>query len=250
MPRIEQDIVQKRCYSGLMRSESHALQCENCPVRDRAACASLDDEQRAQLRTIGRDVQYATGETIFHADDAAARCATLLEGLLKLVDRDSEGVERIVALIHPAGFVGELFAPFERFEVVALTPARLCMFDRPRYEDMASRYSELASGLARRAMVHLEEARALIGMIGRRGAKEKLAALLVELARAAGPSPCKPIDRLDLPLSREEIAALLGVNIETISRQFGVLEREGLIERQGLRTIIIHDMQRLSALAD
>ena len=51
--------------------------------------------------------------------------------------------------------------------------------------------------------------------------------------------------RLDLPLSRAEMAGLLGLTIETVSRQVSALERSGAIRRHGLRGIELVDAAQL-----
>ena len=97
------------------------LACATCPVKERAACSVLTDEERGELARAGRTVRLKRGEMLFAAGDEDHACATLLTGALKVSSVDREGEERILALIHPAGFVGELFQPFAHHDVVALT---------------------------------------------------------------------------------------------------------------------------------
>lgn len=53
--------------------------------------------------------------------------------------------------------------------------------------------------------------------------------------------------RLDLPLTREAMSEYLGLTIETVSRQISQLGREGVIELDGKRKIVIPDLDRLGA---
>ena len=57
-----------------------------------------------------------------------------------------------------------------------------------------------------------------------------------------------PAAAFDLPLTRGEIAALLGLTIETVSRQLTALERDGVIRRNGARGIELVDAARLEAV--
>ena len=100
-----------------------------------------------------------------------------------------------------------------------------------------------------RAVNDLDDARALTDLIGRRDARGRVAGLLLAFADAAGPG-CHRARHFDLPLTRGEIAGLLGLTIETVSRQLSVLEQAGLIERTGARGIILRDADGLSALLD
>ena len=50
---------------------------------------------------------------------------------------------------------------------------------------------------------------------------------------------------LDLPLTREAMADYLGLTLETVSRQMSALKRDGIIELQGKRHVIVPDYDRL-----
>jgi len=197
------------------------------------------------LSRAGRTRVLKRGETLFVAGDDNNACATLIEGALKVTGTDEDGTEHILALIHPAGFVGELFQPFTHYDVVALNNCRLCVFARSEVEDAFGRHPALARALMRRSQEDVYESRKLMALSARRGASERVAGLLAELAHAASRSSCHPASRFDLPLTRGEIAALLGLTIETVSRSFTALEDDGLILRKGARGIELPDPARL-----
>jgi len=84
-------------------------------------------------------------------------------------------------------------------------------------------------------------------LLGRRSAEEKVATFLIgwrdRLARLGGPNRM-----VALPMSRQDIADFLGLTIETVSRTFTKLEREGVIDilPGGVR---LKDPARAEALA-
>ena len=49
----------------------------------------------------------------------------------------------------------------------------------------------------------------------------------------------------DLPLTREAMADYLGLTLETVSRQMSALKRDGVIELQGKRHIVVPDVEAL-----
>ena len=61
-------------------------------------------------------------------------------------------------------------------------------------------------------------------VLGRQSAKERVASFLLRLADRTDVGRG---DRLDLPMSRQDIADHLGLTIETVSRMIGELKREG-----------------------
>ena len=226
-----------------------SLVCETCPVRERAACAVLDEAERDALARAGRTRVLERGEMLFAAGDEDAACATLVSGALKVSAVDQAGEEQILALIHPAGFVGEMFRPFAQFDVTALTESRLCTFSRRDMEAALERYPALTQALFRRSQEDLHAARDLLALTGHGSAAEKVGSLVFALARAASDSPCHPAQRFDLPLTRGEMAGMLGLTIETVSRQLTRLEQDGIVRRHGTRGIELLDPARLSVLA-
>lgn len=227
-------------------AQRNPLACGSCPVRDRAACSVLSDEERGELSAIGHHRRLQRGETLFAAGDSPTSCATLISGALKISRIDEDGVERILSLVHPAGFVGEMFAPQANHSVVALADSEVCVFPARRYEQAVERFPALGRALLRRSAEDLYATRDLIDLMGRRTARGRVAGLIKALAEAASDSPCHPASRFELPLSREEMAALLGLTIETVSRQLGRLEAEGAIQREGRRGIRLTDAALLA----
>jgi CRP/FNR family transcriptional regulator, anaerobic regulatory protein len=225
------------------------LACEACPVRDRAACSALDTDQRHELERIGRHVRLARGDVLFRAGDKTGACATLISGALKISSLDEAGTERILSLVHPSGFVGEMFAPVAHHDVTAIADSLLCVFPADRYEAVVDRFPKLGKALLRRSSEDLFASRELIDLMGRRTALQRVAGFLKAMADAASSSPCHPAGRFDLPLTRGEMAGMLGLTIETVSRQLSRLEKDQVIAREGARGIVLKDAARLQALA-
>ena len=223
-----------------------ALDCAHCPVRSSAACAVLSEEERDALARAGNKRTLERGETLFAAGDEAAGFATLTSGALKVTSFDAAGQERILALIHPAGFVGEMFAPFARHDVVALAPSELCVFARRDIDAAIDAHPALAKALLRRSQEDLHASRDLLAL-GNAAVpvKARVASLIGGLAKAASHSPCHAADQFDLPLTRGEMAGLLGTTIESVSRSLTALERDGAIMRKGARGLGICDPARL-----
>jgi CRP/FNR family transcriptional regulator len=227
-----------------------ALACATCPVRNRAACAALAPEQREKLARLGHHRDVKRGETVFAAGDESVACATLVSGALKIASYDADGQEHILSLVHPAGFVGEMFSPVANHDVIAIADSRLCVFSKSQYAAAISEFPALSQALLRRSAEDLYEARTMLALTGRRSAAQKVAGLVLAFARAASDSPCHPADHFDLLLTRGEIAGLLGLTIETVSRQLGKLEQGGLIKREGARGLSIRNAPGLEAITE
>ena len=85
-------------------------------------------------------------------------------------------------------------------------------------------------------------------LLGRKTAREKIASFIAIIARReAALQKREPGGRMriELPLTREAMADYLGLTLETVSRQISALKREGVIELQGKRTIVLPDFAQL-----
>ncbi len=225
------------------------LACSTCPVKETAACAVLTPEEREALSAAGRTRVLKRGEMLFAAGDEDAACATLQTGALKVSAIDQDGNEQILALVHPSGFIGELFAPFAHHDVVALTESRLCTFARRDIERAIEEYPALARALLRRSQADLLATRSLLELTGHASAEARLAALLHDFAAAASESSCHLARQFELPLTRGEIANMLGLTIETVSRKLGELEDMGVIRREGKRGILLREPEMLHEIS-
>ena len=225
------------------------LGCQTCPVRDIAVCAGLGDAERQALARLGQRKRFARGETVFNAGDDDIACATLVSGALKLSRIDAEGVERTVAIVHPSGFLARLFAATADCTATALTASELCLFPRQLIEREMRAHPGLMERVLKATVEQLDESRALIDLIGRRDAKARVAGLLLLFLEGSCDGEPKDGARIESPLTRGEMASLLGLTIETVSRQLSRLEAEGVLSRDGLRFIDLLDIGLLRQAA-
>ena len=249
--RFHQDSGSWLQYIGVMIPSSI---CADCAVRDRALCAGLSDEELLELNALGQRRHLSRGEALFWAGDDSAICANLLEGVLKIVASTSDGREQIVGLLYPADFAGQLFAAQVDFTIAALTDVDLCVFPRGAFEKVLQRHARMEHLLLQRTLAALGEARSRMLSLARKSAEEKVAGFLIDMTvRMADASsratPGGPVT-FDLPLSRGQMADILGLTIETVSRQMTKLRDAGVINLPGGRAITIADRPALIRRAE
>jgi CRP/FNR family nitrogen fixation transcriptional regulator len=108
----------------------------------------------------------------------------------------------------------------------------------------ASRQNEFASQLLPVALQGLVRAQEHLLVLGRQNAVERVAAFLTDMSERQG-----GFHRIELPMSRMDIADYLGLTIETVSRVFTKLRQEGFIRLHGLRSVEIVRWQTLQEMA-
>lgn len=228
--------------------------CSDCAVRDQALCGSLTDVELDALNSLGQRRRIAAGQTLIWAGDESIVCANLLSGVLKMVAATGDGREQIVGLLYAADFVGQPYAEQTDFTVTALSDSELCMFPRKAFERVLEDHIRMEHLLFQRTLRALNEARSRMLTLARKSAEEKVAGLLLDMAGRAGSAGCRasPTAPLtfDLPLSRGQMGDVLGLTIETVSRQLTRLKNAGVIALPGGRAITIADQSALEGRAE
>jgi len=221
--------------------------CAECAVRDSALCASLADHEIDALNAIARRKVIARGQVFVWEGDANSICATIVSGVLKVTSATADGREQIVGLLFAGDFVGQPFRAEASLTVTALSDADLCIYPRRNFEAALDNHPKLERLLLKRTMAALDDARGRMLSLGRKSAEERVAGFLLEMAdrtKAGGTE-----DSFDLPLTRGQMADVLGLTIETVSRQLTNLKGAGLIALLTGRGVIILDRSGLAARA-
>ena len=218
--------------------------CQACVVRSRSICADLDQDEIQVLNSIGRRRNLAAGEQLLWEGDEAIIVANVVRGVLKLSTQTSDGKEQILGLVYPSDFVGRPFGQITPYGVQALTEAEVCIFQRTDFDRFAREHPRLEHKLLERTLKELDRTRRWMLLLGRMTAEQKLASFLLETAERAEPVSCTTASSpepssLTMPLSRQQIADVLGLTIETVSRLFSKMKMEGLIDLQSRRQVAI-----------
>ncbi len=225
--------------------------CAGCSVRNRSLCGTLDDRELAALSRIGRRQHVARGETVMWAGAAATQCGNVLRGALKLTASTADGREQTVSTLYPADFVGRPYVDDTVFTVTAVVDSELCLFARGPFEQLLEDHAKMERQLLRQAFTALDDSRAQMLTLTRRSAGEKVAGFLLDMTARVTVTRATPDGpaTFDLPLNRGQIADLLGLTIETVSRQLTKLKLAGIIALPGVRAITIRDEPALRARA-
>lgn len=228
--------------------------CDTCVVRNRAICSALDEQEIGALNVIGRTKVLAAGESLIWEGDDSVLVANVIDGVLKLSTGTEDGREQIVGMVFQSDFIGRPFGKTTGHGVTALTESRVCVFNRRDFDSFAREHPKLEHKLLQRTLTELDRTRRWMLLLGRKSASEKVASFLLEMCERVADATCEdnaaPTEiLLDLPVSRQQIADVLGLTIETVSRQFTRLKSDGIIDLPSRREVLIHDRFALAAEA-
>lgn len=226
--------------------------CADCVVKNRAICAALTPDELDALSKLGRKQTIARGQVVLWEGDDSVVVATVITGVLKVTMSLADGREQIVGVVFPSDFIGRPFGQKSPYSVTALSDAKLCIYPRAVFDRFAREHPDLEHKLLDRTLTELDRAREWMLLLGRKGAQERIATLLLAMSDRLSDTGCSaeaPSPHFDLPLDRQQIGDLLGLTIETVSRQMTRLKDDGIIALPARRSVFIRDRDRLERIA-
>ncbi len=228
------------------------VKCDTCVVRHKAICAVLSEDELKDFNKIARQRLIPAGQVIAAEKDVVF--ANIMEGVIKLTKTLADGRQQIVGLQFPPDFLGRIYAEETTYFAEAATNVELCAFPRDGFETMLKRYPNLEHRLFENSLNELDSARDWMLLLGRKTAQEKVASLLLMIAKRAPNIGCSHTPetnfaQFSLTLTRADLADFLGLTLETVSRQITKLKTAGIIELIDNREIVVPNIDTLEDIA-
>lgn len=228
--------------------------CAKCVVRNRAICSGLSPDELLALGQKGRKQSVKRGQTLVWEGDDSLVVANVITGVLKLSVSTADGREQIVGIVFPSDFIGRPFGKESPYSVTALSDAEVCVFHRSTFDQFAREHPELQHKLLQRTLIELDDARQWMMLLGKKTAEERIATLLIRISERLSSEGCTTpafnLDEFELPMDRQQMADILGLTIETVSRQLTRIKSRGVIALPDRRRVIINDRAALQNLAE
>ncbi|MEL6517420.1 MAG: Crp/Fnr family transcriptional regulator [Pseudomonadota bacterium] len=222
--------------------------CVDCPIRHRAVCARCETDELDHLESIKYYRSYSAGQTMIWAGDRMDFVASVVKGVATLSQTMEDGRTQMVGLLLPSDFIGRPGREIAPYNVTAISDVTVCCFRKRPFENLLVTTPHIGQRLLEMALDELDAAREWMLLLGRKTAREKIASLIAIIARrdselkAALPSGQLSVE---LPLTREAMADYLGLTLETVSRQVSALKKDGIIQLEGKRKVIIPSLETL-----
>jgi CRP-like cAMP-binding protein len=200
-----------------------------------------------KLVGIGVTIEAAAGQTIVLEGDPCTHCYRVLSGAVRLYKGTADGRRQLIDFLVAGDSFGLLGARYS-YGVEAITRSTLVRASRLNLAAAVREQPGMAERMMERAAAELARAHEQMLLLGRKNAQEKVASLLVDLARRICADAGRPAFRL--PISRQEMADQLGLTIETVSRTMTRLREEGFIALPTPHDVVLLHPAELAALAE
>jgi CRP/FNR family transcriptional regulator, nitrogen fixation regulation protein len=197
------------------------------------------------LERIGTRLNFARNQEIYAEGDSTGCWYKVVSGTVRICKLLADG-RRYIAEFCFAGDCFGLDNTGERpFSAEAVSDAVVMRLPRRASEQLVDQNPAVARLLREVMLRDLANAHGRMLLLGRMTATERVAAFLIEM--------CERYDRtkrLDLPMSRNDIADYLGLTIETVCRVLSAFKRDGIIAIPNAHAIELKDREALEIAAE
>lgn len=206
--------------------------------------SELTDEEKMEIALISKHKVYEKGRFIYQAGEMNNNLYIIHQGKVKIVRYNPQGKEQIISILSAGAFMGEL-ALFSKQPVTgfseALEKSEICMIEGDGLRELMRKYPSISLKIMQELATRLDTLEQRLELT-QSSVEQRLAQYLLEQADEQG--------RVNLTITKTNLASLLSTSLETLSRKLGVFQDLGYISHPNPKEIIIRNRTALSALLE
>jgi CRP-like cAMP-binding protein len=212
--------------------------------------AGLSPDALDHILSQATTLRLPKAEAAFRQGEHADRFFLLLHGRLRVTRINPEGQQMVVRFIGPGDMFGVAMAiQVEAYPGTATAAVESLALAWPNavWNELLARHPGLAVNTMQALGARLQESQKRILDISTQQVEQRIAGAVLQLAQQAG----RRLEEgmlIDFPLSRQDVAEMIGTTLHTVSRTLSAWEDIGLVEC-GRQRVLVRDMAGLKALA-
>jgi CRP-like cAMP-binding protein len=204
--------------------------CFDCTLRHEMVCSEVTLDELIDFHTGIEDFDYGHGTPLFNMGAPTEGVYCIRHGAVKMVKQDSVGGQRIVRVLRKGDVAGidSAFGTHYEHTAIAVGEVRACRVPIEYFRNFVATHGNLQMRLLQTSQATLRETESWLSelTIGNLPARTRMARLLLRLRVA---DDGDRIHRFGI----EDMAAILGITQETVSRVISDFVREGILVKGG-----------------
>lgn len=231
--------TQPRRYS-MSNHGGPADKCETCPSKGKSIFCGLNLDELKDITKHKVLNHYKKGQTLFVQGNPPYGMYCVSKGNIKISQISIDGKESIVRIATAGDVVGHRSLLTEKYynaTATALQDSEVCFIDKKYILKLIQEKPSVAANLITKLSRDLGSAEHRISSFYQKNVRERLAEFLLLLKESYGVKTHEGI-YLDIKLTREEMASIIGTASETLIRFMSELKQEGYIEQSGKKIFI------------
>ncbi len=220
--------------------------CENCSSRGEGIFCELDMPELSEVSHHKITNTYKKGQTLFVQGNHPFGIYCINKGNVKLTKTGPDGKETIVRIVHGGDILGHrsLFTDDNySATATAMEDTDVCFLDKKFILKMIQNEPTVALNIINKLSRDMGAAEKKLSSLHQKNVRERLAELILSLKATHGVKE-KDRWRIELKLTREEMATMIGTANETLIRFMTEFKEAGIIEQEG-KVIFIKDEDEL-----
>jgi len=214
------------CTNAKWMGRAH---CDKCHIRQLMLFSELPDSAFDHLLHPIDHFIYPTGSVLYEAGTHKAFIYSIRRGIVKLEHITEDGSSRIVRLLGNGAAIGlELLdgAKSYHYTAIAVSPVDLCKIPVSTMKQLESDHPRLCLHVGQQLQNQLDIADQWIIALSTGAARQRVAQLVLLLEKFFSED-----NGAFVLLNREDMAAMTGIAVETVSRMIAEFKRQKILYR-------------------
>jgi CRP/FNR family cyclic AMP-dependent transcriptional regulator len=211
----------------------------------------FDTDQLREIASIVSLHRFAEKQVIFMPSDPRARFYAIISGRVKLTQVTPEGKELVLCVLGEGDVFGELClfdeGPHSTL-ATALEDAQIITIKCSELARFMADDPALVTALGKHVGERIRNLEQKLSDFAFKGVVQRLAGLLVEMARSYGDRATSGEYTIEMKITHQDIAGLIGSTRETTTATLNQFRDDGIIDFQRGR-IIVRNLDRLEKIA-
>jgi CRP/FNR family transcriptional regulator len=234
-----------------MAKVEFSVACALCDHLKESLFNGLQPEDLNKINNHKTCVLYKKGQNIFYEGTRPTGLFCMNAGKVKVAKSDVQGKEFILYIAKPGDFLGYRALLSEEFygaTATVLEDAKICFIPREDFFEVLQKNPVFMRKVVKEVCKEMGVMEERMSEIAHKSVRERLAGSLLMLKETYGMEGEKS-ELIDIALSREDLASIVGTASETIIRLLSEMKSENIIAFEG-KKIRVLDAKKLARQAD
>jgi CRP-like cAMP-binding protein len=209
----------------------------------------LSREAIVEINRLFEDRDIAAEQAVYFEGDPGENLYLVATGKVKLMRHALSGREVLLDILQAGEYFGHLAITSQPGYIetaIAQTDCCILQISSQNFEKVLSRYPDVTLKVLKAVGQRLEESQEIIKQLSVYTVEQRIAVTLIRMAKKLGERKQTGM-LIQIPFSRQDLAAMTGTTIETVSRVMSRFSTEGLIST-GRKWVAINDLEDLEQI--
>lgn len=224
-----------------MRKGNASIDCMNCNSRAKSIFCTINEKDVEAINDNKGCSFYKKGQIIFNQHSSPHGIFVIYSGKVKVFQLAENGKEQIVRMVKEGDVIGyRALLSNENYTSTAetLVDSKICFIPKELFFSLMSKNYSITERLMKHLTTDLKHAESKVTGLAQKSVKERMAEALLFIKETYGFE--NDNKTINVVLTREDIANLVGTATETAIRLLSVLKTQKLIDFDGKKIKLLN----------